>query len=71
MGLFELFEGGVDRGAFVGRDLVAVLFKLFLRGEDQAVGGVDLVDAFALLLIFGFVGFGFVAHPLDFLFGKA
>ena len=70
MRFLQLAQRRFDGSLLVGRQLVAVLFELFLGSEDVRIGGVDLVNTLLLLFVLRLVSLGFVAHTLDLLLGK-
>ena len=51
MRFLQLAQRRFDGSLLVGRQLVAVLFELFLGSEDVRIGGVDLVDTLLLLFV--------------------
>ncbi len=67
---FQFIESSFDWTFFVGRNLIANLFQLFLCLENHCIGLVQLVHT----LFFFSVGFGmcssFFFHALDFFFGQ-
>ena len=70
MGVFQLGDGGLDGGLFVGGNLVAELAELLLGLEDDGVGVVELVDTLFLLGVAGGISLGFLFHALDFGVGE-
>ena len=54
-----------DRGFFLCRYLIAILFEVLLGLEYHCVGCVDFVHALSFGLVGCFVGFCLVTHALD------
>src|SRR5205085_4022869 len=61
----------LDRFAFIGRDLVAQFFQLFLGLIREGVGVVLDLDRFLRLFVFVGVRFRFAAHLLDLILAQA
>src|SRR6202011_3612745 len=61
----------LDQVAFVGRNLVAQFFQLFLGLVSKRVGVVLDLDRFLRFFVFVGVRFRFLAHLLDFVLTQA
>ena len=70
MGVLELLESLLDGWLLVGRQLVAIVLKEVLGGEDERVCLVELVNTLALCLVGSRILLCLSLHAVDFLLAK-